>query len=724
VDLSKLVIPSAFEVGKLVADRYRVVSHTPAHEPDAAYPVIGFGGMGNVYRCEDQHLPRTVALKTLSPTLLDKVPPSQRQSFVQRFMREVRLVANLNHPCIMPAYDCGVVNTDEGPYPFHVSPFNPQSYTASWVASEVHKGRSPLTLEETQGVLIDVAAGIHYIHQSGWVLRDIKPPNIILEPDEALGAPRARLIDFGVVKKLNDQEQTVVTCSGMVMGTDPYLSPELIRGAQADVRSDLWAFGITMYELLFGMRPFRASEPGVLRELIQNEVPVWPSQCRDDIKALRGFDHIFRWLVEKKPEDRCNSAKLVYEAIRDIDELPPYDGPNARPSKAPDGEERPAALHMMVMPSLRVREQEQSMVEDPRQTADARPAVSGDHAPKPSADEAAIDALQDEEPQRLPRKTAITSLLAIAAGLVAIVGVAISVTKPQPPAVPQQISVETVKRPHKPLNGPQLLAEEEQMRRQQLLGSAGPRATPTRQAPIAAQPQGPTEPRATQGSGVMRASRRMPVGKKPAGKKPPVKRAVASSNADQEDKPLPNVMGTYTLGAADKAVEQAEETAAAPRPSQDLCAAKLRLAWTSNAPNAPILATLTEDCGDIPRGSQLRGESPSFRIQGNVAYLNIELTKLTLPGHHRGVDVRALAYERDGRPGLVVEIDAKQQLAAAEATDTGLDIAEELSKLSPLRSPGRIINEKRRGAARLRAEHVSVPLPQGRAFSVLFMEEA
>ncbi|GBU22914.1 serine/threonine protein kinase PrkC [Fibrobacteres bacterium R8-0-B4] len=211
--------------------RYRVIK------------LLGEGAMGRVYLSEDPILKRRVAVKVI-PTDRD-LEPAVRREFLERFAVEAQACAMLNHPSIVSIYDAG----EEGGAP--------------WIAFEYVSGehldrllaqKTPLPFDRILRIAGDIAAAMRHAHGMGIVHRDIKPANILI--DEASGI--AKLADFGVVKS----PHAAITQSGTAVGSPGYMSPEQIDDLKVDARSDIFSFGVVLYEMLTGVHPF-------LRETVQ-----------------------------------------------------------------------------------------------------------------------------------------------------------------------------------------------------------------------------------------------------------------------------------------------------------------------------------------------------------------------------------------------------------------------------------------------------------------------
>ena len=214
--------------------------------------LLGHGGFASVYQVRSRSLGRLEALKALDETRADS-------GFTGRFEAEARLSASLDHPHIVKIYDFG--NADGALW-----------YTMQFVdgpSVEVHLRRhGRFQGESAARIAIPLLDALEYSHARGVVHRDIKPANILLEP-----GGRPVLTDFGIAK---GGDQLSMTRTGAVLGTPGYLSPEQLRGEKADGRSDLYAFGVTLYEMLSGSLPFSSEEPvaTVVRRLTEDAEPL------------------------------------------------------------------------------------------------------------------------------------------------------------------------------------------------------------------------------------------------------------------------------------------------------------------------------------------------------------------------------------------------------------------------------------------------------------------
>ncbi|HJZ97140.1 MAG TPA: protein kinase, partial [Candidatus Solibacter sp.] len=241
---------------------------------------LGAGGMGEVYRARDTRLGRDVALKILPPDVADD--PGRRQ----RFELEARAVAALNHPNIVAIYDVG------------------DGYIVSeLIEGESLRGAKP-GMRKTLDIATQIAAALACAHDAGIVHRDLKPDNVLLTRDG-----RAKVLDFGLAKMTTSvagagETVTVRTEPGVVMGTVGYMSPEQVRGAAADHRSDIFSLGVILYELLSGARAFQGdTSVEIMTAILKHD----PAELPDTVPpAVR---QIVAHCVEKDPVNRFQSAR-------------------------------------------------------------------------------------------------------------------------------------------------------------------------------------------------------------------------------------------------------------------------------------------------------------------------------------------------------------------------------------------------------------------------------
>ncbi len=248
---------------------------------------LGAGGMGEVWRAEDTKLLRQVAIKILPEQL------AKDEEWKQRFLREARTVAQLNHPNI-----AGIYSID-------------QQGDTLFIAMELIEGeslatvmsRGPMMPADAVRVAVHVCDGLSEAHAKGIVHRDIKPDNIILSPRFV------KVLDFGIAKQLGGTADPGLTQGGMVMGTPHYMSPEQALGRSVDARTDIFSLGVVLYEMLSGAKPFLGEAvTEVLLKIVMNEP-------RDIAAAAFGITpalaSIVRRCMQKQADDRFQDCEQL-----------------------------------------------------------------------------------------------------------------------------------------------------------------------------------------------------------------------------------------------------------------------------------------------------------------------------------------------------------------------------------------------------------------------------
>jgi eukaryotic-like serine/threonine-protein kinase len=269
-------------LGHLFAGRYRIES------------ILGRGGMGVVYKATDAQLDETVAIKTLPGDVMTRSPED-----LERFKREIRLARKITHRNVLRTYDYGEA---EGVY--FISMEFVRGYTLSELMDEAPARQMPA--RATMGIARQICRGLHAAHEQGIIHRDIKPQNVLID---AKG--EVKLMDFGVARMTEAAE--AMTQAGLIIGTPHYMSPEQVQGKQLDPRTDVYAMGVLLYELLVGRRPFESSSlTGILTAHIM-EKPRPPIEVRQDIgKELNAI--VLRCL-EKDPTGRFADAGALLAAL-------------------------------------------------------------------------------------------------------------------------------------------------------------------------------------------------------------------------------------------------------------------------------------------------------------------------------------------------------------------------------------------------------------------------
>jgi serine/threonine protein kinase/cephalosporin-C deacetylase-like acetyl esterase len=297
--LSPAYSPERYSPGEMLAGRFRIVKF------------IAAGGMGEVYKAEDTRLDRMVALKFLPKGL------AQDRQSLDRFRREAKAASALNHRNICTVYDFG------------------EDSDRTFIAMEYLEGetlssrleRGPLSLGEALQIAIEIASALDTAHRKGIIHRDLKPGNIMVTGTGAM------LLDFGLAKPqqaVGSDEETISMLTGrvQVVGTLPYMSPEQLHGKEVDLRSDIFAFGAVLYEMLTGRRAFeRQSNIDTIAAIDHEE----PKPLHEFVKdAPDELDRIIRHCVRKIPAERYASVSEIEQDLEDCKAVEAPTGINLR----------------------------------------------------------------------------------------------------------------------------------------------------------------------------------------------------------------------------------------------------------------------------------------------------------------------------------------------------------------------------------------------------------
>ena len=352
---------------------------------------IGRGGMATVFLAEQESLGRWVALKVMAPAL------AANPDFTQRFLKEARTVAQLAHPHIVAIFDVGVADN------------------AHFVALEYVEGgdlktrlrSGKLAPENARTIARDVATALGYAHGKGFVHRDVKPENVLFRESGS-----AVLTDFGIAKALGSA--TRMTAVGMSIGTPHYMSPEQARGQPVDPRSDLYALGIVLYEMLTGHVPYEAEDSiAVGIQHVSAPLPRLPD-------GLSRYQALLHRMLAKQPEQRYPDAAALVAAIEGLLGTPPPRGASGAGLDAKDGPGA-ASNPTVVMESPRSASKETVVMPAPSSDSAPRAADGNAHeVPGQRGSQAEPAAVREVQPK--PSRAGNVVAMVVG-GLLALIGV-------------------------------------------------------------------------------------------------------------------------------------------------------------------------------------------------------------------------------------------------------------------------------------------------------------
>ncbi|MDR1797203.1 MAG: protein kinase [Clostridiales Family XIII bacterium] len=266
----------------VLADRYEIIEK------------IGDGGMAVVYKARDRLLSRFVAIKILRKEHITDT------TFVNNFIREAKAAASLLHPNIVTIYDVG---RDRDVY------YIVMEYVEGRALSDVIAAEAPLDYKRVISIGKQMASALSLAHRNNIIHRDVKPHNILMTADGT-----AKITDFGIAKAMGDG--TIISESGMIMGSVHYFSPEQSRGQYVDEKSDIYSLGIVLYEMLTGRVPFDADNPVTIAVMHMNDSIIPPSRLVTGVPP--GLDQIVLKATAKYQSDRFGSIDEMYKALDNV----------------------------------------------------------------------------------------------------------------------------------------------------------------------------------------------------------------------------------------------------------------------------------------------------------------------------------------------------------------------------------------------------------------------
>jgi serine/threonine protein kinase len=294
-----------FPVGKFVANPEDALIGRTLPGGYVILELVGVGGMGRVYRAEQTTLGRTVAVKIIHPHLVGE------ENAAARFITEARAASRLNHPNSVGIIDFG--KTDDGQL-YLVMEFLRGRDLARILSEE-----GALSLRRIVDVVRQTLAALAEAHSQSIIHRDLKPENVILEPVRS-GADFVKVVDFGLAKmRVAEPQQANITMPGIVCGTPEYMSPEQARGDPLDARSDIYAVGVMLYQMLTGRLPFEAESPTQVVVAHLTEVPKDPRVMAPDRQIPAPFAELVLKAIAKDPNHRFQDAdELSAELARTL----------------------------------------------------------------------------------------------------------------------------------------------------------------------------------------------------------------------------------------------------------------------------------------------------------------------------------------------------------------------------------------------------------------------